>query len=107
MRFYKDRDDQDDEDFFEGFEESQDYDDDEEELTEEEMAEMMEDEYPSDYMQLKAAELTLVEANLNRRILAGVVKTLEKGILWRFLPHRTRLKMIAQTYHWYSKLIDQ
>jgi hypothetical protein len=102
MRFYKDRDDgQDDEDFFEGFEEEQDS------VSDEEMEEMMDDEFPSDYMKVKMAELSLVEANLNRRILAGVVKTLEKGILWRFLPHHTKLKMIADTYRWYSKLVGE
>jgi len=100
MRFYKDEGGQDDEDYFEGFEDKKD------DVDDEEMEEMM-DEFPSDYMQIKMAELTLVEANLNRRILAGVVKTLEKRIFWRFLPHATQLKMIAQTYKWYSKLIDE
>jgi hypothetical protein len=56
--------------------------------------------------ELRAVELTLVEANLNRRILVGVVKMLESSWLWKFTRYETKLKMIKESYKTFSKLIS-
>lgn len=77
---------------------------------EEEFDEMMEEEFfdeASIYKEIKMAELTLVQANLNRRIMSMAIKTLEKSIFWRFLPHNTQLLMIESAYKLLSKLIAE
>lgn len=56
---------------------------------------------------LRMAELTLKEANLNRRILSTATKTLEKSFFWKFLRHETKLKRIEETYRRFSKLISE
>jgi len=56
--------------------------------------------------EIKMVELNLVEANLNRRILVGVVKMLESSFFWRFTSHDKRLKMISESYKTFSKLIS-
>lgn len=56
--------------------------------------------------ELRAVELTLVETNLNRRILVGVIKMLESSWLWKFTGHKTKLRMIEESYKTFSKLIS-
>jgi hypothetical protein len=56
---------------------------------------------------IKMAELALVEANLNRRILAGAIKMLENSFLWKFVSYKTKLKMISESYKTFSKLISE
>ena len=62
--------------------------------------------YFQENKEIKMAELSLVEFNLNRRILVGVVKSLETSFWWKFLRHKTRLKMIVETYQTFNKLIE-
>ena len=53
------------------------------------------------------AELGLVAANLNRKILVSVVKTLETSWWWKFTCFKTKLSMISESYKTFSKLISE
>ncbi len=59
-----------------------------------------------DNREIKMVELTLVEANLNRRILAGTIKMLENSFFWKFVSYKTKLKQITESYKTFSKLIS-
>ena len=51
-------------------------------------------------------QLSLQEADINRRILAGAVKMLEKSFIWRFLPYKTRLKRIQEVYLAFTNMVS-
>ena len=78
---------------------------DDEDFKDEDFEEFMEE--SNMYKGIKLTELSLVEANLNRRILVCAVKTMEQSFWWKFLSYKTRLKRIEETYRLYLSLIDQ
>lgn len=57
--------------------------------------------------EIHAVELSLVEANLNRRLLVNAIKSLESSWFWKFTPYKTKLKMITETYKVFAKLISE
>jgi len=96
MRFGKENNDDDQEDVEHFFNDEDDFDD-----------EMHDEMAYQENREIKMAELALVEANLNRRILVGVIKMLENSFLWKFINYETRLKMISKSYKTFSKLISE
>lgn len=79
----------------------------EDEFFGEDADEGMEEMFYEDNSQIKMAELDLVAANLSRRILVGAVKMLETSIWWKFLSHKTRLRMIRESYQTFNELIEE
>jgi len=70
------------------------------------------DEGPDDYHipkgeLINVLQLDLVEADLNMRLLALTVKTLEKTFLWRFRKLKTKMKMIREMYNEMVNLVDR
>jgi hypothetical protein len=94
MRFGQESNDDDQEDVEHFFNEDDDFDED------------MQDEMTyQENLEIKMAELALVEANLNRRILSNAIKMLENSFLWKFVSYKTKLKMISESYKVFSQLI--
>lgn len=95
--YNNDDDDQDDvEGFLTGDEGYPDYDDDD----------SAEEAFYENYS-LRLAEITLIGAELNRKVMADVVKMLENSFLWKFRSHATRLKMIEESYKVFLKQISE
>lgn len=78
-------------------------------FNEDEMDDEMDEEeaFYQDNKEIKLAELDLVHANLNRRILVNVIKMLENSFFWKFLPFKTKLIMIEEAYNTFDKLIGE
>lgn len=73
---------------------------DDEEFIDAEMAEMM------DAEMMEWVKVDFVSLDLNFRLLKTAIRSLEKGFFWKFRSHRTKLKMIHETYKLMEILIN-
>lgn len=54
-----------------------------------------------------AEELDLVNFDLNQKLLDRAIRVSEKTFLWRWRSHNTKLRIIAETYMFLDKLIQE
>lgn len=86
-----------------------DYDDDD--FKEEEMDEMQyaddEDDDDDEYIEIEAARLALIQAELKHRVLEKAIEICSKTIFWRFRKLQFKLEKIEQCCEMLNKILEK